>query len=53
MKVRRKHRHTGLKAFLVILIILLLAAGGLGFAYTRGFGFPSQQDAGATVCSKP
>ena len=45
MKVRRKHRHTGLKVFLVILIILLLAAGGLGFAYTRGFGFPSQQDA--------
>lgn len=27
MKVRRKHRHTGLKVFLVILIILLLAAG--------------------------
>ena len=45
MKVRRKHRHTGLKVFLVILIVLLLAAGGLGFAYTRGFGFPSQQDA--------
>ena len=45
MQVRRKHRHTGLKVFLVILIILLLAAGGLGFAYTRGFGFPSQQDA--------
>lgn len=44
MKVRRKHRHTGLKVFLVILIVLLLAAGGLGFAYTRGFGFPSQQD---------
>ena len=37
MKVRRKHRHTGLKVFLVILIVLLLAAGGLGF--------PSQQDA--------
>ena len=45
MKVRRKHRHTGLKVFLVILIILLIAAGGLGFAYTRGLGFPSQQDA--------
>ena len=45
MKVRRKHRHTGLKVFLVILILLLLAAGGLVFAYTKGLGFPSQQDA--------
>ena len=44
MKVRRKHRHTGLKVFIVILVLLLIAAGGLGFAYTRGLGFPSQQD---------
>ena len=45
MKVRRKKRHTGLKVFLVILILLIIAAGALGFAYTRGLGFPSQQDA--------
>ena len=44
MKVRRKHRHTGLKVFIVILLLLLIAAGGLGFAYTRGLGCPSQQD---------
>ena len=44
MKVRRKHRHTGLKVFIVILVLLLIAAGGLGFAYTRGLGFPSQQE---------
>lgn len=44
MKVRRKKRHTGLKVFLVILLLLIIAAGGLGFAYTRGLGFPSQQD---------
>ena len=44
-KVKRKHRHTGLKVFLVILILLIIAAGALGFAYTRGLGFPSQQDA--------
>ena len=44
-KVRRKHRHTGLKVFLVILILLIIVAGALGFAYTRGLGFPSQQDA--------
>ena len=45
MKIRRRHRHTGLKVFLVILLLLVIAAGGLAFAYTRGFGFPSQQDA--------
>ena len=44
MKVRRKHRHTGLKVFIVVLLLVLLAAGGLGFAYMRGLGFPSQQD---------
>ena len=44
-KVRRKKRHTGLKVFLVIVLLLVIAAGGLGFAYTRGLGFPSQQDA--------
>lgn len=43
-KVRRKHRHTGLKVFIVILIALLIVGGGAAFAYTRGFGIPSQQD---------
>lgn len=43
-KVRRKHRHTGLKVFIVVLILLIIALGGLGFAYTRGVGFPSQQE---------
>ncbi len=42
-KVKRKHRHTGLKVFLVILILLLIAAGGCAFAYWRGFGWPTQQ----------
>ena len=44
-KIRRKKRHTGLKVFIVLLLLIIIAAGGLGFAYTRGFGFPSQQDA--------
>ena len=44
MKVRRRHRHLGLKIVIAILVVLILAAGGLGFAYTRGFGYPSQQD---------
>ncbi len=42
-KVRRKHRHTGLKVFIVILILLLLAVGGLFVAYWQGFGWPTQQ----------
>lgn len=42
-KVRRRHRHTGLKVFIVLLLLILIAAGGLGFAYTRGLGFPSQE----------
>lgn len=43
-KIRRKKRHTGLKIFVTILIVVLLGAGGLGYAYTRGLGYPSQQD---------
>ena len=31
------------KVFIVLLLLILIAAGGLGFAYTRGFGFPSQE----------
>ena len=44
MEVRRRHRHVGLKIFLVISLLVLIAAGGLGFAYTRGYGYPTQQD---------
>lgn len=43
-KVRRKRRHTALKVFIALLVVLLIAGGGAAFAYTRGFGFPSQQD---------
>lgn len=43
-KVRRRRRHTGLKVFIALLVVLLIAGGGAAFAYTRGFGFPSQQD---------
>ena len=42
-KVKRKHRHTGLKVFVTILVILLIVAGGCAFAYWRGFGWPTQQ----------
>ena len=42
-RVRRKHRHTGLKIFIVILVLLVLAVGGAGFAYYQGYGWPTQQ----------
>ncbi len=42
-KVRRKHRHTGLKVFLVIFILLALVAGAGAFAYVNGYGWPTQQ----------
>ena len=42
-KIRRKHRHTGLKVFITILILLILAVGGAGYAYYRGYGWPTQQ----------
>ena len=42
-KMRRKHRHTGLKAFLFLLFLLLILAGAAGYAYYRGYGWPTQQ----------
>ena len=42
-KVRRKHRHTGLKVFIVILVLLALVGGGGAFAYINGYGWPTQQ----------
>lgn len=42
-KIRRKHRHTGLKVFLTFFILLLLLAAAAGYAYYRGFGWPTQQ----------
>ena len=42
-KVRRKHRHTGLKVFIVILVLLLAVVGAGVFAYVRGYGWPTQE----------
>ena len=41
--MRRKHRHTGLKIFLVIFIILLILAGAATALYLNGFGWPTQE----------
>ncbi len=42
-KARRKHNHRGLKVFLVIVILVLMVAGGGVFAYFHGYGWPTQE----------
>ena len=42
-KVRRKHRHTGLKVFITFLVLVLLVVGAGVFAYVSGYGWPTQQ----------
>ncbi|MDR1013375.1 MAG: tetratricopeptide repeat protein [Coriobacteriales bacterium] len=43
MRRERKLRHTGLKAFFVILLILIVALGVCVVAYYQGVGIPSQE----------
>lgn len=42
-KQQRKSRNIGLKLLLVLVIALLIALGAAAFAYTQGFGMPSQE----------
>ncbi|NLG10738.1 MAG: tetratricopeptide repeat protein [Coriobacteriaceae bacterium] len=43
MRKERKMRHTGLKVFLVFIVLLVLLLGAAVFAYTQGMGYPSQE----------
>ncbi|MCL2806794.1 MAG: tetratricopeptide repeat protein [Coriobacteriia bacterium] len=43
MKGQRKLRHTGLKIVLTIVILLILVLGAAVFAYTQGYGWPTQE----------
>ncbi|MDR2196755.1 MAG: tetratricopeptide repeat protein [Coriobacteriales bacterium] len=42
MRTERKLRHTGLKLFLGFIVVLFVLLGGAVFAYTQGYGFPTQ-----------
>ena len=42
-KVKRKHKHTGLKIFLTLLVLVLIVGGILGFAFYKGYGYPTQE----------
>ena len=44
MKEERKKRHTGRNIFLTLLLLLIIAAGAGAFAYTQGYGWPTQED---------
>lgn len=48
-KARRKHNHRGLKVFLFILILLLILAGCGGFAYYKGYGWPTQESVATSM----
>lgn len=42
-KIRKKSSHKGLKIFLSFLILVLLLAAGLCFAFYKGYGWPTQE----------
>ena len=51
--VKKKHRHRGLKIFLVILFLFVIIGGAGTFAYIQGIGFPSQQDQVSALFNDP
>jgi len=42
-KAKRKHKHTFLKVFLTLLVLVLILAGVAGFAFYKGYGWPTQE----------
>ncbi|MDO5117292.1 MAG: tetratricopeptide repeat protein [Eggerthellaceae bacterium] len=48
-----KKKHTGLKVAIVILILLILAAGGAIFAYSQGYGYPMQETVATKLFANP
>ncbi len=51
-KIRRKHKHGGLKAFFIIFFILVLLLGAAAFAYWKGYGWPMQADVTTSLFEK-
>ena len=52
-KQDRKRRGVGLKIFIAIIIVLLLAVGACVVLYTQGFGFPTQESVVTQLFSDP
>ena len=41
--VRRKHKNSGCRRFLIFLLVLLIIGGGLAYGYYSGYGWPLQE----------
>ncbi|MDO4182262.1 MAG: tetratricopeptide repeat protein [Coriobacteriia bacterium] len=52
-KSGKKKRHTGLKIFLTLLIIVILLAAAGVFAYTQGYGYPMQNTVAEKLFANP
>ena len=53
VKQDRKRRNVGLKILLVFIILIVLAFGACVFAYTQGYGYPSQSDVVEELFANP
>lgn len=52
-KQDRKRRNVGLKALIVIVVLLILVAAAGVFAYSRGYGYPSQETVAQELFANP
>ena len=49
----RKRRNVGLKIFVVIILLVVVAFGGALFLYTQGWGYPSQDSVATQLFADP
>ncbi|MDO4290364.1 MAG: tetratricopeptide repeat protein [Eggerthellaceae bacterium] len=52
-KQDRKRRNVGLKILVAFIIVVVLAFAGVVFAYTQGFGYPSQETVAKELFADP
>ncbi|WP_302964662.1 tetratricopeptide repeat protein [uncultured Adlercreutzia sp.] len=52
-KQDRKRRNVGLKILLFFVVVVVLAAAAGVFAYTQGYGYPTQEDVVKTMFADP
>ena len=52
-KQERKRRNVGLKIVVAIIIVVILALGAAVFAYTQGYGFPTQESVAKELLANP
>ena len=52
-KQERKKKHTGLKVFFTLFLLLLIAAGAAAYAYMQGYGWPMQEQVTQQLFAAP